>query len=248
MSSGTSSPNNLKGSVEIVSSDEAASTTALTITGSVIVAGDMTVQGVTTTIQSSTLTIDDKNIELGDVAQITGLTATLSTGTANVTVTSTSGLVPGMTLTKTAGTGTFNASSPTISSITSATVFVASGNHAGAGAITFTAGGASDVTADGGGITLKGASDKTIVWANDTDAWEFNQSILPDSDSQLDLGTTAIRWRNIYADDVYTGDLHLSNERGDWTVIEEENYLTIRNNKNGKRYKLLMEELPEDED
>ena len=34
-----------------------------------------------------------------------------------------------------------------------------------------------DVTADGGGITLKGATDKTILWENDTDSWNFNQNI-----------------------------------------------------------------------
>ena len=35
----------------------------------------------------------------------------------------------------------------------------------------------SDTTADGGGITLKGASDKTILWTNSTDTWDFNQGI-----------------------------------------------------------------------
>ena len=35
----------------------------------------------------------------------------------------------------------------------------------------------SDVTADGGGITLKGATDKTILFENDTDSWNFNQNI-----------------------------------------------------------------------
>ena len=35
----------------------------------------------------------------------------------------------------------------------------------------------SDTTADGGGITLKGASDKTITWTNATDTWDFNQNI-----------------------------------------------------------------------
>ena len=38
-------------------------------------------------------------------------------------------------------------------------------------------------------------------------------------------------------------DLHLTNERGSWTVIEEEDYLTLRNNKNDKVYKLVMEEI-----
>ena len=34
-----------------------------------------------------------------------------------------------------------------------------------------------DVTADGGGITLKGATDKTINWVNSTGAWTFNQPV-----------------------------------------------------------------------
>ena len=33
----------------------------------------------------------------------------------------------------------------------------------------------SDTTADGGGITLKGATDKTIIWENDTNQWNVNQ-------------------------------------------------------------------------
>ena len=35
----------------------------------------------------------------------------------------------------------------------------------------------SDVTADGGGITLKGASDKTFNWVNATDAWTSSEHI-----------------------------------------------------------------------
>jgi len=73
--------------------------------GNLTVAGTLTVEGATTTIESVTLTVDDKNIELGSV------------------------------------------DSP------------------------------SDTTADGGGITLKGATDKTILWENDTDSWNFNQNI-----------------------------------------------------------------------
>lgn len=34
-----------------------------------------------------------------------------------------------------------------------------------------------DTTADGGGITLKGATDKTITWVDSTDSWTFNQTI-----------------------------------------------------------------------
>ena len=62
--------------------------------------------------------------------------------------------------------------------------------------------------------------------------------IRPARDNKQDLGSPKKRWANLY-----TGDLHLKNERGNWTVIEEENYLTLRNNKTGKKYKLLMEEI-----
>ena len=47
----------------------------------------------------------------------------------------------------------------------------------------------SDTTADGGGITLKGASDKTILWTNSTDAWHFNKGINVTS-GNVGIGTT----------------------------------------------------------
>lgn len=34
-----------------------------------------------------------------------------------------------------------------------------------------------DAGADGGGITLKGTTDKTITWADSTDSWTFNQNV-----------------------------------------------------------------------
>ena len=34
-----------------------------------------------------------------------------------------------------------------------------------------------DVTADGGGLTLKGSTDKTFAWANSTDAWTSSENI-----------------------------------------------------------------------
>lgn len=57
---------------------------------------------------------------------------------------------------------------------------------------------------------------------------------------EFDLGGPSKRWANIY-----TGDLHLKNDRGDYTLIEEENFLSIRFNKTGKRYKFLLEPVPE---
>jgi len=61
-------------------------------------------------------------------------------------------------------------------------------------------------------------------------------SLIPDTDLGADVGSPAFRFANIY-----TGDLHLKNEKGDWTVIEDEDFLALRNNKTGKNFKIVME-------
>ena len=66
---------------------------------------------------------------------------------------------------------------------------------------------------------------------------------VPARDGKSDLGTNERRWANAYVHNLYTNDLHLKNERGDWTIIEEEDYLSIVNNKTGKRYKFVLEEV-----
>jgi hypothetical protein len=77
----------------------------ITINRQVTIGGDLIINGTTTTINAVTLTVDDKNIELGSTA------------------------------------------SPT------------------------------DVTADGGGITLKGSTDKTFTYVNSTGLWTANIGI-----------------------------------------------------------------------
>ena len=85
------------------------------------VAGDMTVNGTNTIINSTTLTVDDKNIEMGSVA------------------------------------------SP------------------------------SDTTADGGGITLKGATDKTIIWDNSNDNWTSSEHVNIASGKSFKVNNTALK-------------------------------------------------------
>ena len=151
----------------------------LDVPGDIVINGNLTVNGTSTTVNTNTLTVDDKNIELGSIIPVTGLQATLATGTAVVNLTNgtkTAGLIPGMALTVTNGTGQFGAT-PRIASIVSTTQFTVTVNHAVAGAITFTAGGATEFTADGGGITLKGATDKTITWVQSTGHWTSNTNI-----------------------------------------------------------------------
>ena len=87
---------------------------ALTLSGNLIV------NGTTTTINSTELSVDDKNIVLGDVAT------------------------------------------------------------------------PSDVTADGGGITLKGATDKTFNWVDATDSWTSSENINLASGKDLKVNGTSV--------------------------------------------------------
>lgn len=65
-------------------------------------------------------------------------------------------------------------------------------------------------------------------------------NIVPDQDVTYTLGTSDKRWGH-----VYTGDLHLRNERGDWTIVEERDYLCVVNNITGKKYKMVLQPIEE---
>jgi hypothetical protein len=74
-------------------------------------------------------------------------------------------------------------------------------------------------------------------------------NVVPGTTDTYDLGAVANVWRNIY-----TGDLHLSNEgkeegnavdgtKGNWTIQEGAEDLYILNNKSGKKYRFKLEEM-----
>jgi hypothetical protein len=152
----------------------------LEVMSDLYVLGNLNVNGTTTTLNSNSLTIDDKNIELGSVSGISSVTGTITDTATTTTITglsSTTGMIPGQTLTKTAGTGVFGGVT-TITSINSATAITITSTTANtAGPITFNVGGATNVTADGGGITLKGATDKTFNWVSSTAAWTSSEDL-----------------------------------------------------------------------
>ena len=146
------------------------------VNNSLTVKGDFVVNGVTTTVQSNTLEIADKNIELAKISSTT-FTCTTVDGSANITAISpTLGLIPGMVVSSdTAGVSVPGGT--TIASISgnSATL---SNNVTGAGTPTFSAIGPSDTAADGGGIILKGSpSDHTFTWSNANDAWQSSEDM-----------------------------------------------------------------------
>ena len=72
-----------------------------------------------------------------------------------------------------------------------------------------------------------------------------NDGVIPSNDNSIDLGSAAKRYANIHTAISHVGDLHLENDRGNWLIVEEENYLSIRNQKTGKLFKFVLEEIEE---
>ena len=105
-----------------------------------------------------------------------GLTV-LNDYVANITLTtgSTANMVVGSVVTATGLTLT----SATVGAINSSTVFVLvnRGLLSGTGMTAIATGAATDITADGGGITLKATTDKTLTWVSNTKNWTFNQGL-----------------------------------------------------------------------
>lgn len=64
----------------------------------------------------------------------------------------------------------------------------------------------------------------------------LKSDIIPDTDRSVNLGSSLYRFANIY-----TGDLNLRNDRGDWTIVEEKDYLCVINNLTGKKFKMMLE-------
>ena len=116
----------------------------------------------------------DTNIAVAGTLGVTGastLTGNLAvTGTSTLTGVATTGgnLTVGGDLTVT-GNSTVNGTTTTINS----TTLTVDDKNIELGSTASP----TDITADGGGITLKGTTDKTILWENDTDSWNFNQNI-----------------------------------------------------------------------
>ena len=63
-------------------------------------------------------------------------------------------------------------------------------------------------------------------------------TFLPDSTTTYDLGSATQRW-NV----VYTGDLSLKNAFGDYTLVEGAEDLFLYNNKTGRVFKFMLQEV-----
>jgi hypothetical protein len=176
----------------------------LNVGGNVTFNGNLTVNGNTTSVNSTVLTVDDKNIELGSVPSATvSTTGTVGsiTGTGPWAavisgMSSTTGLIPGSALSATAGAGSLGTGGTyivtSVDSATQVSYSATGGTTPVAGAITtITTTGATDTTADGGGITLKGATDKTITYSNANTRWQSNISLGVNGSLTVGTGSAA---------------------------------------------------------
>ena len=92
---------------------------------------------------------------------------------------------------------------------------------------------------DGGTIdnTAIGAAVRSTIKCSTLDV---SGSITPSHNSAWNLGSPSKRFANMY-----TGDLHLKNERGNWTIFEESDHLRVRNNLTGKMFKMGLTPIEE---
>ena len=96
---------------------------------------------------------------------------------------------------------------------------------------------------------LKDGSGNVIVQASASAvSVTAGKHLNPATTNTTDLGTSSLRWRNLY-----TQDLQLSNESigkndvdgtwGDYTIQEGESDLFLINNRSGKKYKFMLKEI-----
>ena len=89
-----------------------------------------------------------------------------------------------------------------------------------------------DTTADGGGLTLKGATDKTFQWLDATDSWTSSEHIALGDNKKIRLGNS--QDLELYHDSSHsfilnnTGNLYVDNSAGVNTVIQAGNDIFLR--------------------
>lgn len=153
---------------------------------STVVAGDLVVTGTTTTVNSNDLAVTNKVIELAAITPAAP-TGTVTSGSAVITnLSSLNNIISGLAITSLIGAGYVgSAGSVTlpagtlVQSIDSATQITLNQPLTGTGGpisgVTLTTGGATEATASSGGLSLRGATDKTITWNAVNTNWNSSE-------------------------------------------------------------------------
>jgi len=165
--------------------------------GNFTVGGNLTVKGTTTTVSSVTVETKDRNITLGKVVA-GAFNGNISSGSPIISnISDTTNLAPGVAVSITSGSGSVTlGSTARIISVTATTVTLTEnfGGPAGATATgtVFAVSGATDFTADSGGITILGTTNKEFSWLSSNNAFNSTESIALASGKSLIIGSTTV--------------------------------------------------------
>ena len=147
--------------------------------GDFSIGGNLSVSGTTTTVSSVTVDVKDRNITLGKVAAA-AFNGDLTAGQNTITnVSDTDNLAPGVRVSITSGGGsTALGGNVTVVSISGDTVTLSEsvGGGGSATGVVLAAGGPTDVTADTGGLTILGDTNKEFSWLSGTNSGSFTST------------------------------------------------------------------------
>ena len=95
---------------------------------------------------------------------------------------------------------------------------------------------------------LKDGSGNVIVQASASAvSITAGKHVSPASNNSTDLGTSSLRWRDLYVMDLALSNKGKTNDVdgtwGDWTLQEGENDIFMINNRNGKKFKINLTEV-----
>jgi hypothetical protein len=93
-------------------------------------------------------------------------------------------------------------------------------------------------------LRLNASANTLTINTYNSGALRFGTGLFPSANNTYDLGSSSLRWNNLYVN-----DMHFSNEGsqnsvdgswGDWTLQEGENDIFMINNRTGKKFKIAM--------
>ena len=185
--------------------------------------GDVIIKGDTTDIKSHVVRTKSKDIILG-VTETENFVGSISAGSSIVTnCNPTDNLTPTASVSLAQATGNLDlGTGVNIVSVASSTITlseVITGNGVGIG--TFVVGDPTNITADRGGIIIRGTTDKSILWEDSNDRFHFSSGITLDAGRlQIMDGTAHI---SIGITNVISANTILGRELTDEIVVSNDN-------------------------
>ncbi len=185
--------------------------------------GDVTIKGDKTDIQSYNLTTKSNDIVLGFTTTGT-FTGSINAGSNVVSnVLPTDNIVPNIGVTLTSASGNLDlGSGVTVVSIASSSLVLSStisGNGSDSNAV-FTVGSSNDNIANDGGIVIKGTTDKSMLWQQSTNRFNFSHGItlntgvfqILDGTSKISIGVTDVLTSDKIFGRLLTDEIVVSND------------------------------------